>query len=67
MTGRRRTQLVAERADLILTSELDAHAYVVHFEAQMRRSMIRRLLRASYLHFARSGTILAGHDPQDIW
>jgi hypothetical protein len=58
---------VEERADLILASDLGVHAYAVHFEAQMRRGRIRRLLYASYVFWARAGTILAGLDPQGIW
>jgi hypothetical protein len=67
MTGRRRTQLAEQRADLILASEPGLHAYAVHFEAQMRRGTIRRVLYASYLHFACAGAILAGVDPRRIW
>jgi hypothetical protein len=63
MTGRQRMQLVEERADLILASKPDEHEFVVHFESQMRRGKIRRLL---YTHFVRTGAIYAGLDPQDI-
>jgi hypothetical protein len=67
MTSRRRAQLAEERANLILASKLDVHEYVVHFEAQVRRGRIRRLLYVSYVHFARTGMILAGLDPQGLW
>jgi hypothetical protein len=67
MTGKRHTQLVKEHADLILSSEPDIHAYMIHFEAQLRRNKIRRLLYASYLEFIRAGEVLAGLDPQDIY
>jgi hypothetical protein len=66
MSGRRRKELVAANADLILASELSAHAYVVHFEAQMRGGKVRRLLHASYMHVARACAFLADLDPQAI-
>jgi hypothetical protein len=53
MTGRRRSEVVEARADLILSAEPSAEAYVAHFEAQMRRGRIRRLLHAGFLRFAR--------------
>ena len=49
MNGRRDTELIEARADLILADELSAKAYGRHFEAQMRRGRIRRLLYASCL------------------
>ncbi len=74
MADRRCTQLVEERAALILASQFSVHAYMVQFEAQMRRGTIRRLLYAVYLHLAVSGAILADLDVQaidlnagDIW
>jgi ribosomal protein S27AE len=53
-------------ADLILASELSAHAYAVHFEAQMRGGKVHRLLRASCMFIARACAFLAGLDPQAI-
>jgi hypothetical protein len=67
MTGRRRTQLAEERADLILASKLGVNLYAVHFEAQVCRGKIRRLLYASYVHWARACTNLTGHDLLGIW
>ena len=66
MSGRRRKELVTADADLILASELSAHAYVAHFEAQMRGGKVRRLLHASYMHVARACAFLADLDPQAI-
>jgi hypothetical protein len=63
MTGGRHTEIVEARADLILCGEGSAEAYTVHFEAQMRRGTIRRLLCAAYACFARAGASLAGFDP----
>lgn len=63
----RRARLVEERADLIFATDLGLHAFAAHFEAQMRRGRIRRLLYASYLFWARAGTALAGLDPQGVW
>ncbi len=57
MSGRRRNNLVAARADLILGGELTAEAYAVHFEAQMNRGQVRKALYLSYL--ARAGAALA--------
>jgi len=42
MTGRRRSELVEARADLILSDQARAEAYASHFETQMRHSTIRR-------------------------
>jgi hypothetical protein len=67
MTGRRRTQLAEQRADLILASEPGLHAYMGHLQAQIHRGKIRRLVYANYLHFACAGTIQAGVDPRSIW
>jgi hypothetical protein len=63
MTGRRRSVIVEARADLILSGEGSAEAYALHFDTQMRRGTIRRLLYAGYVRFARAGTHLAGVDP----
>jgi hypothetical protein len=56
MTGRRRNNLVESRADLILGDELAAEEYAVHFEAQMHRGEVRKVLYISYL--ARAGAFL---------
>lgn len=66
MTGRRRTQLVGERAAVILASEPGLQAYVAHFEAELRRGKIRRLLSIGYMHFTRAEMVQAGLDPRDI-
>lgn len=60
MTRRQRCELVAVRAELILADELAVQAYLLHFEAQLHRGKIRRLLYASYAHFAWAGQILSG-------
>jgi hypothetical protein len=44
-------QMVEEHANLILASEPTIHTWAVHFETQMRRGKIRRLLYAGYLHW----------------
>jgi hypothetical protein len=62
----RRKESVAANADLILASELSAHAYLVHFEAQMRGGKVRRLLYASCTYIARACAVLADLDPQAI-
>ena len=41
-------------------------AYAVHFESQMHRGIVRRILSNSYLYFARAGAILLGLDPAEI-
>jgi hypothetical protein len=64
---RQRNKVVEARADLILGGELTAEAYVAHFETQMRRIKLRRLLYISYVHFARACAPLAGHDSSGIW
>jgi hypothetical protein len=64
---RQRNKVVEARADLILGGELTAEAYVVHFETQMRRIKLRRLLYIGYVHFARGCAPLAGHDSSGIW
>ena len=40
--------------------------YALHFETQLRRSAVRRILFQVYLHFARSGAALLGLDPRGI-
>jgi len=55
--------MVEVRADLILSGEESAAAYAIHFEAQMRRGAIRRLLCAGYIRFARVGARMARVDP----
>jgi len=64
---RERNKVVEARADLILGGELTAEAYGVHFETQMRRIKLRRLLYISYLQFTRACAPLAGHDLSGIW
>jgi hypothetical protein len=64
---RQRNKVVEARADLILGGELTAEAYVAHFETQMRRIKLRRLLYVSYVHFARGCVPLAGHGPGGLW
>jgi hypothetical protein len=66
MSGRRRKELVAANADLIMASELSARAYAIHFEAQMRGGKVRRLLYASCMYIARACAFLADLDPQAI-
>ena len=63
MIRRQRNKLVEVRADLILAGEATTEAYVMHFEAQMRRS---KVLYTSFLQFAHSGAML-GLNPIGIW
>jgi len=58
MTRRQRNITVEARADLILADEPSVQAYTAYFETQMHRGKVRRRLYASYLWFARAGTIL---------
>ena len=67
MNGKRDTELIEARADLILVDELSAKAYGLNFESQMRRGRIRRLLYASCLHLAHAGAGLPGFDAGAIW
>ena len=67
MTGGQRSEAVEARADLILSGEATAEAFAGHVKAQLRRGMIRRLLYAGYVHFARSSARLAGVDPGGTW
>ena len=60
MTRRQCTIAVEARADVILAGEPSVEAYAAYFETQMHRAKVRRLLHASYLWFARAGTILTG-------
>jgi hypothetical protein len=64
MIRRQRNKLVEVRADLILADEIEA--YATHFEAQMRRSKVRKLL-SSYLRFGRTGAVMPSFDPIGIW
>jgi hypothetical protein len=66
MTRRQRNELVAVRAAFILADEPAVKAYTLHFEAQMRRGKVRRLLYAGYMHFARTAVILSGLDAREI-
>jgi hypothetical protein len=66
MIRRQRNKLVEVRADLILADEATTEAYVMHFEAQMRRSRMRKLLYTSFLQFAHSGPMF-DLNPIGIW
>jgi hypothetical protein len=66
MTRRQRNNVVEARADLILGGEFTIEEYAVHFETQMHRGIVRKILSNSYLYFARAGAILLGHDPAEI-
>ena len=66
MTRRQRNELVAVRVDLILADEPAAEAYKLHFEAQLRRGKVRRLLYASYVCYVRASAVLAGLDAREI-
>jgi hypothetical protein len=65
MIRRQRDIAVEARADLILADKPSVEAYAAHFETQIHRGKVRRLLYAGYLWFARAGTILTGlgHSP----
>jgi hypothetical protein len=49
-----------------LADEPAVEAYTLHFEAQMRRGKVWRLLSASWVHFAWPGAILFGLDAREI-
>jgi hypothetical protein len=66
MTRRQRSQLVAVRTDSIWADESTVQAYMLHFEAQLRRGKLRRLLYVSYIHFARAGAMLSGLNAREI-
>jgi hypothetical protein len=66
MIRRQRNKLVEVRADLILTDEVTAEAYAMHFESQMHRSKVRKLLYASFLQFARSNAMFSLY-PVGAW
>jgi hypothetical protein len=66
MTRRQRSELVAVRAELILADEPTVQAYMLHFEAQLHRAQVRRLLYVCYVHFARAGAILFGLNAGEI-
>ena len=66
MTRSQRNKLVAAHADLILGGDFAIEEYAVHFETQMHRSMVRKVLYNSYLHFARAGALLFGLDVREI-
>jgi len=59
MIHRDRNKLVEVRADLIFADEVTTEAYAAHFETQMHRSMMRKLLYTSYLQFARTGAMFS--------
>jgi hypothetical protein len=44
-----------------------SEAYWVHFEAQIHRSKLRKILNASYVQFARTGVALLSVYPTGIW
>ena len=66
MTRRQRNNVVEARAALILGGEFTIEEYAVHFETQMHRGIVRKILSNSYLYFARAGAILLGFDPAEI-
>jgi hypothetical protein len=66
VTSGQRDKLVQERADLILGGDATVQAYATHFEIQMRRGRIRKLLCSSYRHFSRAGAMVFGVDPGSI-
>jgi hypothetical protein len=67
MTSIQRKKLVQARADLILADEIASEAYLVHFEAQIHRSKLRKFFKASYVQFARTGVALFNVYPTGIW
>jgi len=66
VTRRQRSELVAVRAEFILADEPTVRAYTLHFEAQLYRSKVRRLLYAGYIHFVRASAIQFGLDASGI-
>ena len=66
MTRSQRTKLVESRADLILAGESATEDYALHFDTQLRRSAVRRILFHAYLYLARSGAAQFGLDPREI-
>lgn len=66
MTRSQRTKLVETRADLILAGESATEDYALHFDTQLRRNAVRRILFHAYLYFARSGAAQFGLDPREI-
>jgi hypothetical protein len=67
MTSMQRNKLVEARADLILADDIASKAYLVHFEAQIHRSKLRKIFNASYVQFARTGVALLGVYPTGSW
>jgi hypothetical protein len=67
MIRSQRNKIVEVRADLILDDELTAEAYIVHFEAEMRRGKVRKLLYAAYTQFSRTGVVMFSLNPIGIW
>jgi YVTN family beta-propeller protein len=57
VTGGQRDELVAARADAILARARTAEAYAEHFEAQMDRGKLRKLLSSARV-FRRPGALL---------
>ena len=66
MTRRQRNIAVEARADLILADELLVEAYAAHFDTQMRRGKVRRLLYIGYVWFARAVRLLTRLGHTDI-
>jgi hypothetical protein len=66
MTRRQRNELVEARVDLILADGLTIEAYAIHFETQMHRSVLHKLLHACYLHFAQVGLTPFGVNQEDL-
>jgi hypothetical protein len=66
MTRSQYDQLVKQRTELILGSELAAQAYVAHFETQLRRRRVRTWLRTAGRQFARGCVAMFGHYPDGI-
>ena len=66
MTRSQRSRLVESRADLILAGESATEDYALHFDTQLRRGAVRRILSHAYLYFARSGAAQFGLDPREI-
>jgi hypothetical protein len=62
MTRKQRNDLVAVRAEIILTDEPAAAAYTLHFEDQLRRGRVRRRLYRCYARFVRGGMVMLGLD-----
>jgi hypothetical protein len=62
MTRKQRNDLVAVRAEIILTDEPAVTEYALHFEAQLRCGRVRRRLYRCYARFVRGGMVMLGLD-----